>query len=189
LVFFEREWHHNQQKLNQVCRMARAALDLDQIRVGSELAIYKIHPQGGPNGRPGAISGGDEVGHEAVHAYFTYTRKGWKSQQRGAATAGQAYLGFDYGGGQGQAVAGIFIEWSGPQYTPPALKAQWSDDGRHWSDVGPLKPRGVLVADYWTDEFQLPDAGAHRYWRVLADAATPEGNPMAIKQLRFVEKQ
>jgi hypothetical protein len=182
------EWLHNQGKCQYVYRMSRVVLGLEPFCGGAPMCVYRIHPQGGPSGRPGCISGGDEAGHEAVHAFFTYTAKGWRSAQRGADVAGRAYLGFDFGGGNARAVQKVFVKWLDPKHTPTAVKVQWSDDGRHWSDAAQFKPARVPVDDHSLDDFPLPDCGAHRYWRVLADAAVPGDKPIAIRELKLMEK-
>lgn len=181
-------WLEQHRKWDHVMCMIGVAQSGEPVWRGSKLFIYRVHPEGGASGRPCCLSGGDEPGYEAVHAFYTYSLKGWKSQQRGTAAKGQACLGFDFGGGQQQSIARMFVRWSDPGHMPLAVQAQYSDDGQQWTTASRFTPSRIATSDFWIDEFVLPECGSHRYWRILADGEVPGHRPVWIRELKLIEK-
>lgn len=47
-----------------------------------------------------------------------------------------------------------------------SIKVQWSDDNSSWTDATTLAPTTVATKQ----TFSVPDSGAHRYWRIIANA-------------------
>jgi hypothetical protein len=152
------------------CVDSGAATNLDSGSVG----VLKPTQSGGVDlsASAQAISGGDSSGgmRPKGNAFDNDTGTRWGSSQIDTAVSGAAYIGQDFGSGQAKHIRTITIRQR--QDTASAqvasVKVQFSDDGSAWTDEGTHALTKVASAGTLT--LHLSATGAHRYWRILANA-------------------
>jgi hypothetical protein len=107
----------------------------------------------------------------------------WVSPQRGAAVAGEAWIGYAFG--EPQAVQRIRLrQTSNPPFRQDVVRVENSvDGGSSWTAAapGPFRLRGDTS---WLD---LPVGDAARHWRIVAagDNATDPGHAWSIYEIAF----
>jgi hypothetical protein len=106
-------------------------------------------------------------------------------------TGKELYIGADFGADARRATRRVRIQWAEPDAIAPAIRVDYSDDGRQWSSAGTYdvteKGEGTSVSETCasTDsKFLLPPVGAHRYWRVVA-IGIAAGNRFGLDELYF----
>jgi Dolichyl-phosphate-mannose-protein mannosyltransferase len=154
-----------------------------------EAVVYRVHPFGSAEGRPGPFSGGDAGGNVSAYA-FDRAPTLWQSSQTGTAVAGKAFIGFDFGVGEGQALAAVQVKWHAPEETPAKIILQFRDGTGNWTNAAEYSPalatsRGVHGNS--TETYTIAEVNSHREWRFVAAAPLAPGYRFAIEEIEFVE--
>ena len=106
------------------------------------------------------------------------------------------FVGYDFGPDQAQAVSRIRIMWVYELATPSGIRIEYSDDGLLWKAAGEFAvkyPKGPFrwwqkdESKWWVSEHKLENAGAHRFWRVVASEVEP-GHAFALAEITLVEQ-
>jgi len=96
----------------------------------------------------------------------------WRSAQTGAGVDGVSYIGQDFGSGNAKAIRKVGLEqYNNAAYIVTSALVQYSDDAScsaSWTTATTISP--VLSAS--NIDYEVPDSGAHRCWRLLANSAT-----------------
>lgn len=129
-----------------------------------------------------AISGGDLNGANIASNAFTGSGSvQWESQQQGNAAQGSAWLGQDFGLSP--------VDLTSITYFMPTANAvtsalvQYSDNNSTWVTLTTLS----LTANALTTVGFASSGAAHRYWRLMANAAAPSSASWALNQVSFFD--
>jgi hypothetical protein len=121
-----------------------------------------------------AISGGDSSSglRPKGDAFDNDANTRWGSFQTDASVAGVAYIGQDFGSGNAKHIRAITIRQrqDNDSAQVSSVKVQYSDDGSGWTEEGTYALTTAVNAGVET--INLSATGAHRYWRILANANT-----------------
>jgi|GEM_PF-4757473 len=104
------------------------------------------------------------------HAFDDNTGTGWRSGEV-PGEVGVSFIGYDFGAsvpvGRIRFNQGEWSQAGSTNYMTTSVKVQYSDDGAVWEDAG------TFAISQTENVYQNLDvrAGAHRYWRVLMNAA------------------
>lgn len=112
-----------------------------------------------------AIASGTGAG--SAGAAFDNTGAEWFSNQAGAANNNVSYIGQNFGASNDKAIRRVNVDQR-VDYYASAYDIQYSDDGSSWTTA-----LSVTGADDTATDYDLPDVGAHRYWRILCIDASP----------------
>lgn len=102
---------------------------------------------------------------------FDATTSTWTSGTAGGSSTGVAYIGQDFG-------TPVYIgrmtlqNSTGANRAPTSVLVQYSDDGAAWTAAGTYSHSAAASA---SSTFDVPDSGAHRYWRILANGNVAGG--------------
>lgn len=135
-----------------------------------------------------AISGGDYNGSYVKGYAFDNVEMGvtpycWISSQSGSGLSGIAYIGQDFGTAKNiRAVRHVAFQET--QNVITSMKVQYSDDNSNWYDATTF----TLTATPYLNTFvSVPNCGAHRYWRLLANSNLAGGTYWAIPEIEMGE--
>ncbi|MFA5951989.1 MAG: tail fiber domain-containing protein [Hyphomicrobium sp.] len=126
-----------------------------------------------------AISGGNHGdGPLPASAFDNNNATRWSSSQASTSVSGAAYIGYDFGSSVTKEIRQVAVRqgYVGGEayYSVTSIKVQYSDNGTAWSDATTF----LVSADSASVLQESPvfaSAGAHRYWRLLANANTTGG--------------
>jgi hypothetical protein len=119
------------------------------------------------------LSGGDHAGYPKALAFDDnpVNPSGWISSQQGAAVSGAAWVGYQFS--TAQDVRRIALVGTGDaRHFVSSAKAQCADNpAGPWTDVAPIT---IAQAEGAPQTFDLPEAGSHTCWRLVAQTNTTE---------------
>ena len=149
--------------------------------IGPELRIFRFDWRRLPH----AFGEGTVAGYSPGHA-FDGTNSSWTCAEMGEAAL-KCRLGYDFGENAPIHVRELNVTWVYGAATPNSFRLEHSDDGEHWLEAAVLTvpPYSTTDAHFRVDTFQVPERGAHRYWRVMA-VEVPPNRRFAIAELKFV---
>jgi hypothetical protein len=128
--------------------------------------------------KPGqATSGGDYANYPAFAVNDNNVLSTWSSSQQTTAVSGAAYIGQDFGSGNtGQPVAFLLTNYSTAGGNISSVLLQYTDAAT-WASPTTVATYALNTAAYVTQTFAVPaSAGAHRMWRLLANANPSAGS-------------
>lgn len=160
-------------------------------------ALYdSLKKQYGPNNSSGGsaptvsatFSGGDLAGYPPSQAFDNNLSTFWASVQQSVNVATNAFIGVDYGVGTAQAITQVSIAQRQDTGNGAITSAniQYSDDFSLWYTAYAAT---MSTAEPITQVFTFSSSGAHRYWRVLAEANPNNGvnsYSWAVAELKFL---
>ncbi len=115
-------------------------------------------------------------------AFDDNTATYWATATSGADSSGVAWLGYDFGSGNDQAVGSFTLQNYTGWHAPTRVRLQHSGDGSTWADQESFD----LVFDGEAHTYQVSGAPAtDRFWRILAD--TPVSIRWLVRELDFNE--
>ena len=129
-----------------------------------------------------ALKDSESGAYTAAKAFDNNTATAWRSSLTTGNQSGTAYIGYDYGAGNTHEVGRIAIKQEVADYAIESAKMQYSDDGAAWTDAEEL----TLTKDDNAYTHNITPSGAHRYWRLLANAETG-AELWGVSELEFEE--
>jgi hypothetical protein len=100
----------------------------------------------------------------------------------GASANGVSWVGYDFGPGSLKRIRRFTIDQDPNRYAS-SVKVQWSDDGLSWNTAATVGGLGAGASG----NKDFPEAGSHRYWRLLCDANIPIADSWRVWEIEFIE--
>jgi len=131
-----------------------------------------------------AISGGsDTAPYLPTSAFDDNTGVDFRTSQSGSGVNGVSYIGYDLGAANDKTIRQFRIWQAGSPNGVSSVKLEYSDNGSTWTTEGTY---ALSVATGWQTK-ATSNAGAHRYWRILANAGLGSGQRWWVYEVEFME--